>query len=73
MPSKSETSSLSGFCTRVRFCRIAPVTWANDAPLETVANRWAPMACGPNVDQVAGKLSVPAHTMLQERGLLHDR
>jgi hypothetical protein len=26
-----------------------PATWANDAPLETVANRSVPMACGPNV------------------------
>jgi hypothetical protein len=25
----------------------------NDAPLETVANRSVPMACGPNVDQVS--------------------
>jgi hypothetical protein len=46
------TSSLSGFCPRVCFRRIAPATCANDLPLETVANRSAPMACGPNVDQV---------------------
>ncbi len=44
-------SSLSGFCTGVRFPRIAPATCANDVPLETVANRSVPMACGPNVDQ----------------------
>jgi hypothetical protein len=41
------TSSLSGFCTRACYRRIAPVTWANDIPLETVANRSIPMACGP--------------------------
>jgi hypothetical protein len=45
------TSSLSGFSTRLCLRRIAPATWANDVPLETVANRSAPMACGPNVDQ----------------------
>jgi hypothetical protein len=28
-----------------------PVTWANDAPLVTVANRSTPMACGLKVDQ----------------------
>ena len=44
-------SSLSGFCVGARFPRIAPATWANDAPLETVANCSAPMACRPNVDQ----------------------
>ena len=33
------------------FAWIAPATWANDVPQETVVNRWAPMACGPNVDQ----------------------
>jgi hypothetical protein len=33
------------------FPRMAPATWANDVPLETVANRSVPMACGPNVDQ----------------------
>jgi hypothetical protein len=43
---------LSEFSTRVSFPRIAPVTWANDAPLETVANRLVPMGCGPNMDQV---------------------
>jgi hypothetical protein len=30
----------------------------DDVPLETVANRSAPMGCGPNVDQ-AGPLSGP--------------
>ena len=45
------TSSLSGFCTRACFCRIAPATRANDEPLETATNRWVPMGCGPNVDQ----------------------
>jgi hypothetical protein len=45
------TSSLSGFCTRVCFPRIAPATCTSDVPLETVVNRSAPMACGPNVDQ----------------------
>jgi hypothetical protein len=38
-------------CRRPRFPRIVPATWANDAPLETAANRSAPMGCGPNVDQ----------------------
>jgi hypothetical protein len=46
-----QTSSLSGFSTQACSPRIAPVTWVNDVPLETVANRSAPMACGPNVDQ----------------------
>jgi hypothetical protein len=46
------TSSLSGFSTRLCLRRIAPATWANDVPLATVANRSAPMAYGPNVDQV---------------------
>ena len=40
-------SSLSGFCTGVRFHRIPPASWANDVPLETVANRSGPM----DVDQ----------------------
>jgi hypothetical protein len=31
--------------------RITPATCANEVPLETVANRSEPMACGPNVDQ----------------------
>jgi hypothetical protein len=47
-------SSLSGFCTRACFPRIAPATWANGVPLETVVNRSVPMACGPNVDQAYG-------------------
>jgi hypothetical protein len=47
------TSSLSGFCTRACFPRIGPASCANDGPLETVANRSVPMACGPNVDQAA--------------------
>jgi hypothetical protein len=33
------TSSLSGFCPRACFPRIAPATCGNDLPLETVANR----------------------------------
>ena len=45
------TSSLSGFCTRACFCRVAPATWANDVLLETAANRSAPMACGSDVDR----------------------
>jgi hypothetical protein len=45
------TASLSGFCTRTRFCRIAPTTSMNDVPLETVTDRSVPMACGPNVDR----------------------
>ena len=32
-------SSLSGICARACFPRIAPATWANEVPLETVANR----------------------------------
>jgi hypothetical protein len=32
-------SSLSGFCIRSCFPRIAPATWVNDVPLETAANR----------------------------------
>jgi hypothetical protein len=47
----SVTASLSGFCTRACFCRIAPATRANAEPLETATNRWVPMGCGPNVDQ----------------------
>jgi hypothetical protein len=43
-------SPLSGFYTGPRFARIAPVTCAIDIPQETVVNRSAPMACGPNVD-----------------------
>ena len=45
------TSSLSGICAWPCFPRIVSATWANDAPLETAANRSAPMGCGPNVDQ----------------------
>jgi hypothetical protein len=52
------TSSLSGFCARACFPRTALGTWANDAPLETAANRLVPMARGPNVDQ-AEPLSGP--------------
>ena len=44
-------SSLSGFCMRACFPWMAPATCANDGPLETVANRSVPLACGPNVDQ----------------------
>jgi hypothetical protein len=47
------TSSASGICAWACSPRIAPAAWANDAPLETVTNRWTPMACGPNVDQSA--------------------
>ena len=39
--------------SRACFSRIAPGTWANDGPLETVVNRSASVACGPNVDQAA--------------------
>jgi hypothetical protein len=42
---------LSGFSTRACFPRNAPPTCVNEVPLETVANRSVPMACGPNVDQ----------------------
>ena len=34
------------------FHQITPATWSNHAPLETVADRSAPVACGPHVDQV---------------------
>jgi hypothetical protein len=44
------TSSLSGFWTRPRMRRKAPTTCADDAPLETAANRSVPMAYGPNLD-----------------------
>jgi hypothetical protein len=40
-----------GFCARACFPRIARATCANEVPLETVANRLVPMACGPSVDQ----------------------
>jgi hypothetical protein len=33
--------------------RIAPATWANDVPLETVCELLGLMGCGPNVDQSA--------------------
>jgi len=33
------SASLSGFSPQARFPRIAPVTWANDVPLETAAYR----------------------------------
>jgi hypothetical protein len=49
----AHSSSISGFSTRACFRRIAPATWANDVPLETVANRSIPMECGPNVDQAS--------------------
>jgi hypothetical protein len=39
--------------------RIAFVTWANDAPLETVANRSAPMAGGPGQNRVGSGSAVP--------------
>jgi hypothetical protein len=35
---------------------MAAATWANDVPLETVAYRSRPMACGPNVDQAAASI-----------------
>jgi hypothetical protein len=53
------TSSLSGFCPRACFPRIAPGTCASDVPLETAGDRWVPMSCGPNVDQ-ATTINVPA-------------
>jgi hypothetical protein len=61
---RSATSSLSGFCPWACFRRIEPATCANDLPLETVANRSAPMACGPNVDQARsarGGSGAPRH------------
>jgi hypothetical protein len=54
----ARSSSLSGFCTQACFCRIAPATWANDAPVATVANRSAPMGVwtkrGPSLAQRQG-------------------
>jgi hypothetical protein len=47
----AQSSSLSGFCTRACFPRIAPGTCTNDVPLETTDDRCVPMGCGPNVDQ----------------------
>jgi hypothetical protein len=37
------TSSLSGFCPQARFPRMAPATWATDAPLETAGDHWEPL------------------------------
>ena len=37
------TSSLSGFCPRACFPRIAPATCANDLPLEPTGNRCEPL------------------------------
>src|SRR5215218_10031070 len=37
------TSSLSGFCPRACFPRMAPATWANDVPLETAGDRYEPL------------------------------
>ena len=48
------TSSLSGFCPRARFRRMAPATCANDRPLRTAGDRYEPLGSdgmGPNVDQ----------------------
>jgi hypothetical protein len=36
-------SSLSGFCPRACFRRIAPATCANDLPLETAGDRCEPL------------------------------
>jgi hypothetical protein len=63
------TSSLSGFCPRACFPRIAPGTCASDVPLETAGDRWRPLGsdglwtkCGPSHDhQPAGpRVSMPA-------------
>jgi hypothetical protein len=71
----SATSSLSGFCTRACFPRIASATCANDVPLETATNRWAPMACGPNVDQPGARAggSVPSGRGRLRRPVLRDK
>jgi hypothetical protein len=45
---------LTGFCTRAGSPRIPSTTWANHAPLETVANRSVPMACGPGTPARGG-------------------
>jgi integrase len=63
------TSSLSGFCPRACFRRIAPATCANDLPLETAGDRCEPLGSdgmwtkrGPSHDhQPAGpRVSMPA-------------
>jgi hypothetical protein len=54
-------SSLSGICAWPCFPRIVSATWPNDAPLETAANRSAPMGCGPNVDQARPARGAAAH------------
>src|SRR5215207_3847971 len=53
------SASLSGFCPRACFRRIAPATCATTyrwRPLETVTNRSVRMGCGPNVDHPRSSL-----------------
>jgi hypothetical protein len=54
------TSSLSGFCPRAFLRRMAPATWATDAPLETAGDRCEPLGSdgmwtkrGPDSDRSA--------------------
>src|SRR4029450_910449 len=42
-PGRIGPSSLSGFCPRAGFRRIAPATCANDLPLETAGDRCEPL------------------------------
>jgi hypothetical protein len=60
-------SSLSGFCPRSCFPRIAPAAWANDLPLETAGDRCEPLGtggvwtkCGPDT---ARWVRLPGHTL----------
>jgi hypothetical protein len=52
MPYTDELILIRVTCTPSCFTRITPATWSNHASLETVADRSAPVACGPHVDQV---------------------
>jgi hypothetical protein len=52
------TSSLSGLCIRSCFPRIAPATWVNDVPLETLRTARF-LGCGPNVDQPGAEAGWP--------------
>jgi single-strand DNA-binding protein len=52
MPYTDELILIRVTCTPSCFTRITPATWSNHALLEIVADRSAPVACGPHVDQV---------------------
>ena len=64
----NENASLSGFCPGARFPWIAPVTCANEVPLETVRDRWVPMGCGPNVDH-AGSIGAGSRPLADTSAL----